>query len=296
MKKLLAVVLTILAAPLTSTAFADIGASTSGKCPTNYTPYTNKGGHAMCRSPEKKSAEKASKPSSQGSSSGSGSGPTYVDPVMAELPKANKLGFCPTGFYSDQDNGRCVTDMQNAPKVTLKTSACPSSTMEEHGAFCTQTIADTSDAMIGNLSGRAIRDFNAVYLALQIERKPLPVDQVNPPALAAAIAKRAAEGNPYKTAMQRDAEKNAPAQAAAQKASDDENAALAKSRDDAMRSACQQQAAAGIVQPQCVQYVGAGASKATVATGGDTQATPAAKAKEEAAKALGGVLKGLLGR
>lgn len=299
MKKLLALIIPILAVTMSPVSFADVQRG-SGKCPTDYTPYTHKNGDAMCRSPEKKAPEKKSKSSSSSSSSDSESRPGYTPPTFGELAKANLLGFCPTGFYSNRDNDRCVTSMTDAPKVTLKTGACPTGTIEEHGSFCTPTITDTSDDIIGRLIGGAINDFNVVYLQLQIARKPLPANQVNPPALAAAIAKREAEGNPYKSARERDAEKNAPAQAAAQKASNDEAAALAKSREDAMRSGCRQQAAAGMpIQPQCVEFVGNG-PKAVAATGGDAQAAlaadPAAKVKEEAAKALGGVLKGLFGK
>lgn len=301
MKILLTLIIPILAATMAPTAFADVQRG-SGKCPTNYTPYTHKNGDAMCRSPEKKAPEKKEKSSSSSSSSDSGSRPGYTPPTFGEIAKANLLGFCPTGFYSNADNDRCVTGMTDAPKVTLKKGACPTGTIEEHGNFCTPTITDTSDDMIARLIGGAISDFNVVYLQLQIARKPLPANQVNPPALAAAIAKREAEGNPYKSARERDAEKNAPAQAAAKKASDDEAAALAKSREDAMRSGCRQQAAAGMpIQPQCVEFVGNG-PKATASgpAGSDPQAAAAspvaAKVKEETAKALGGALKGLFGK
>ena len=254
----------------------------------------------MCRSPEKEAKpEKSSKSSSSSGSTGSSSsstGPNYSGPVAAEVTKSNPLSFCPTGFFSDQENNRCVTDLNDAPKTVRKTGTCPSGTMEESGGFCTASVTDASDAMIDRLSGRAIRDFNAVYLALQIASKPLPKDQENPAALAAAIAKRSAEGNPYKTPYQRDQEKNAPAQAAALKAANDEQTAKDKSREDAMRSACQQQLAAGIQQPQCMQYANSTNPLATAQSPAAAASTVQSAVKDEASKALGGVLKGLFGK
>ena len=281
-----AVLLTLASLPATADVLADI----RGKCPSDYTPYV-KHGRTHCKTPEK--PQKQEKPSKSSSSSSSSGGTAYVEPLKNALAKPSATTRCPTGYKTDQgDELKCGTRMEDSPpRTALKSGACPAGTVEEWGAYCTAKPADVSDASIDKWYGYHIADFNMVYLKMQLAR--MPVDKLGdwePEVLKAMKAERAAAGNPYKTASQRSQEKDAPAQAAAQKSFNDEAAAKDQSRNDAMRSACQQQMTAGIKSDACMEFAAAGGM--TVA--GAAAASPQEVLKDEAVKALGGLFKGLM--
>ena len=294
--KLLAPVIGAVALSLISLpAAADVLASTNGKCPSNYTPY-EKYGRTHCRTPEKKEAPSKKSSSPGSSSSSSSSGPATED-LKGLFAKPNATTRCPTGYITSRvDETQCGSRPDfTPPKTARKSGACPAGTVEEWGAYCTSKLADKSDEALDYLYGYHIADFNVVFLQLQYAR--MPTDKLGdwePAVLVGLKAERAASGNPYKTRTQRDQEKDAPAQAAAQKASNDEAKAKDQARNDAMRSACAQQAAAGIRSDGCMQFASANA-----AAGGDqpnsaAPATAAAAVKEEAVKAFGGLLRGLV--
>ena len=256
----------------------------SSGCPDNHDQMSFPG------DPTKYCRSKGGKPGSSSSSSSS-SGAAYVEPLKNAIAKPNATTRCPTGYKTDQgDELKCGARLEDTPpKTALKTGACPAGTIEEWGAYCTAKPADVSDAAIDTLYGYHIADFNMVYFKLQMAR--MPVDKLGdwePAVIASMKADRAAAGNPYKTATQRDQEKSAPAQAAAQKAFNDEAAAKDQARNNALRSACQQQLAAGMRSEQCMQLAGNDAAASNPAAG----AAPVLK--EEAVKALGGLLKGLM--
>ena len=262
----------------------------SSGCPDNHDQMSFPGDSTKyCR-------PKGGKPSS-GSSSSSAPRAGYTEPFTAAFAKPSATTRCPTGYRTDQANElQCGTRPDDTPpKAARKTGACPAGTVEEWGAFCTTKPTDVSDAAIGKLEGYHIADFNMVFLQMQLAR--MPVDKLGewePEVLKAMKAERAASGNPYKTASQRAQEKDAPAQAAAQKASNDEAAAKDRSRNEAMRSACQQQMAAGLKSDPCMEFAAAGGMTVPGATAGVAAASPQAAVKEEAVKALGGMFKGLL--
>ena len=290
--KLLAPVIGAVALSLISLpAAADVLASTNGKCPSNYTPY-EKYGRTHCRTPEKKEAPSKKSSSSGSSSSSSSSGPATED-LKGLFAKPNATTRCPTGYITSRvDETQCGSRPDfTPPKTARKSGACPAGTVEEWGAYCTAKLADKSDEALDYLYGYHIADFNVVFLQLQYAR--MPTDKLGdwePAVLVGLKAERAASGNPYKTRTQRDQEKDAPAQAAAQKASNDEAKAKDQARNDAMRSACQQQMAAGIKSDPCMEFAAAGGMTAP----GAAAASPQAAIKEEAVKALGGLFKGLM--
>lgn len=145
------------------------------------------------------------KASSSSSSSGSRSY-SYVEPTKGSFPKSGPLQNCPSGYYSNNAGDQCITHWDDAPAVTAKKGACPAGTVEEWGAWCTAALKDTSDKTLDQLTGYKFRDFNNVYLAHQLARKPLPSSEVDPELLRQAKAERAAAGSPYKTASERDRE------------------------------------------------------------------------------------------
>ena len=296
--KLLAPVIGALALSFFSLpATADVLAGSKGNCPTDYTPYF-KHGATHCKSPEKAVRPSKSSGSSSSSSSSSSSGPATED-LKGLFAKPNATTRCPTGYITSRvDETQCGSRPDFTPPKTVKKSgACPAGTVEEWGAYCTAKLADKSDEALDYLYGYHIADFNVVFLQLQLAR--MPTDKLGdwePAVLVGLKAERAAAGNPYKTRTQRDQEKDAPAQAAAQKAYNDESKAKDQARNDAMRSACAQQAAAGIRSDGCMEFASANAA----AAGGNqpnsaaAPATAAAAVKEEAVKAFGGLLRGLV--
>ena len=238
---------------------------------------------------------KGGKSSGSSSSTSSSSSPRagYTEPFKSAFTKPNATTRCPTGYKTDQaDELKCGTRPDDTLlKTALRSGACPTGTVEEWGTYCTAKPADVSDAMIDTLFGYHIADFNMVYLKMQLAR--MPVDKLGdwePEVLKAMKAERAAAGNPYKTATERRQEKDAPAQAAAQKTFNDEAAAKDQARNDAMRSACQQQMTAGIKSEPCMEFAAAGG----MAVAGAAAASPQAAIKDEAVKALGGLFKGLM--
>ena len=262
----------------------------SSGCPDNHDQMSFPG------DPTKYCRPKGGKPSGSSSSSSSPRA-GYTEPFVSVFAKPSATTRCPTGYQTDPaDELKCGIRPDDTPlKTARKSGACPAGTIEEWGAYCTAKPTDTSDATIGMLSGYHIADFNRVFLQMQLAR--LPVDKLGdwePAVLTSMKAERAAAGNPYKTAAERSREKDAPAQAAAQKASNDEAAAQEQGRKDGMRSLCQQQMAAGIKSDTCMEFAAAGGMTAPGTAAGAAGASPQAAIKEEAVKALGGLFKGLL--
>jgi hypothetical protein len=142
-------------------------------------------------------------PKARSSSSGStSSGPTYVDPVFGEVNKPTALLRCPTGHYTKGEV--CSMSWAEAPKSRVKAGACPAGTVEEWGAFCTETPKDTSDRALDRMDGSNTRDFNALFVAYQVANKAPPSSSEEPAAFVAAKASRAAAGNPWKSKPERD--------------------------------------------------------------------------------------------
>lgn len=224
----------------------------------------------------------------EGASGGksSGGGATYVDPEVKQTPKVAKLTPCPTGYYTRDDV--CSTFWQGAPEVSIKKGACPAGSVEEWGAYCTVALKDISDDALDRAGGLAIRDFNVVYLAAQFDRvNPLP-DLKDPAALAKAKADRAAAGNPYKDVVQRDREKAAANAKTPEQAKAEQDAAYANQEAQIRADTAARQRALGITP--------VGAPGAVVGSPSAAAANAEGTAKDAAKQAVGGLLKGILGR
>lgn len=180
--------------------YADVLASKSGKCPTDYTPYV-KYGATHCRTPEK--AEKPSKSSgSKSASSSSSSAPaearpwdntrTYANrPVTASLQKNKESDLCPTGYFTNRTElMKCETHFENAPKSRLKGGgACAAGETLERGIYCSGATTMTP----GEMSGAATADFNELYTALSIKNNKVPeLSSAEPEIYAATASQRQA--------------------------------------------------------------------------------------------------------
>jgi hypothetical protein len=269
-------------------ARADILAGTNGRCPSTMTPYV-KYGKTHCKSAPKAEPKKAAEGKSS-RSSGSSSGGVYVDPVVHSVPKANKLGFCPSGYYTNDD--ACTTPWDAAPRVTRKAGACPAGTVSEHGAYCTAVIADLSDDTLDRLDGFATRDFNVVYTTALVAGAK-PAEPVRGEAFAQAVAKRQAAGDPWEDVRARNAKKAAiktPEQLAYDKQQSEQEA----HRQNEFAKMCAQirqaYAAAMPADHECAK------APAPVTSAAHSAQAVSDSGKDSAKKEVSKVLKGLLGR
>ncbi len=243
-----------------------------------------------CRPPKERSST---------SDSGGSGGAVYMDPTAKRVAKASPLGWCPTGYYTNGDN--CTTPWEGAPASTRKSGSCPSGTVEEHGAYCTAAITDTSNDTLDRLDAAATRDFNVVYTHSLAAGKAAP-KQVLGEALAAALAKRNAAGNPWMDKPSRGRAAAAPAEAERQRKAQAEATALDNHRNDQLRIGCE---AARPNFPNgfppgtpCAELMKAGGSSAG-AIGQQAAAiaqNPQDAVKEAAKQEVGKALRGLFGK
>ena len=240
---------------------------------------------------------KSSKRDSSGSSGSSG-GAVYVAPSFGEVAKINKTTPCPSGYVTDREGEKCTSPTENPLTVTLKKGACPSGTVEEWGAYCTQAVTDNSDDVLDRLDRAYTADFNVVYVLAQVAGvKPLPDSQVLPGAFAAAKAARAAAANPWQPKYEREraaaaANAKTPAQLRAE-----EKAAYASQEAQVIAEMQAQQRALGIAPGAGMPGSNANTAALGAAIGAAAAAsTPQDAAKDAAKAALGGALKGLFGR
>ncbi len=278
-------------------AFADRLANLDGSCPSDMTPYVKHGKNQCKSAPKKESSKPATTKSAKSSSS---SGGTYQDPVLATVAKANKFGFCPSGYYTNED--ACTTSWADAPKSLPKSGACPSGTVEEHGAFCTAVIADTSNEVLDRVDGFATRDFNVVYTAALVAAAK-PAEQKRGEAFVQAIAKRQAAGNPWQSRHARDAAKAAiktPEQLAYEKQQSEQEAHRA---NEFAKMCAQIRQAYGGALPGDHECAKAPAPTATalgapglLGQAANVAQNPQEAVKEAAKQEVGNALRGLFGR
>jgi hypothetical protein len=228
---------------------------------------------------------------SGGTSASSGaSQATYIDPVFAEVAKPNPFARCPTGHYTKGEV--CSASWEEAPKSRLKTGACPTGTIEEWGAYCTDKPKDTSDRSLDLMDGNNTRDFNTLYVAAQSARRDLPRSSDEPAAFVAAKAIREAAGSPWKSKPERE-RADAASKQAAQPVEPPLNRADVSPEchpympDRPAVMQCEQ-----IVQQQRASQARLGLTPTAPAVSGTTPS----EAGKAVGNAVGGALKGLLGR
>ena len=251
---------------------------TSKGCRAGDTPY-NSNGNAWCKQARTRSAD----------------GPVYVAPSHGTVAKANPFAFCPSGYFTEGDS--CTTPMRNAPQSRTKAGACPAGTVDEYGAYCTDKITDLSDPYLDELNGISTRDFNVVYTTALNNGKTAPKDQ-RPAAFQAAVNERQAQGKPWVTYSERGREARETESRAAKEKNDAEQAKLEQSRSDALKSACDQNRAVGYNHPNCPPAGAAVVPTAAAAAAPNDAGAAGAQGnvQNDAAKALGGALKGVFGR
>lgn len=173
---------------------------------------------------------------SEASSADSGSGATYVEPIVYSVPKASPYSWCPTGYYTR--DALCATPWENAPRTRRKAGACPSGTVEEFGAYCTDVIADLSNAMLDQLDAAATRDFNVVYTEAMVAGVESPA-QEHGAAFKDALARREAAGDPWQDARDRASAQSQAADAERQRQDREAQAAQASHTHEQYRVMCE---------------------------------------------------------
>ncbi len=251
-----------------------VGFVGNGNCPSGWTRVNE----VYCTQKQRKEG---------GAGSSSSGGAVYVAPSFGEVAKAQKTARCPSGYMSDGEGEKCTTPSPTAPKTALKKGICPTGTVEEWGAYCTQALSDTSDTALDRLDAAVAADFNRIYVWAQIANmNPLPKSEELPAAFAAAKASRAAAGKPWKPVYERDRE----AAAANAKTPEQQRAEIDKghANQEAQIIADMQakQRALGINPAAGVNPNAASNPQEAVKDAG----------KEAAKAAVSGVLKGLFGR
>ncbi len=269
-----------------SSAKNDYPADSQGNCPKGHDRISKselgRPASKWCRPPEA---------SSSSSKSSSSSGPTYVDPSFAEVGKLSPLTRCPTGYYTRGD--KCNASWSEAPKTRLKTGTCPTGTLEEWGAFCTDVAKDTSDKALDMMDGNLVRDFNVLFVAYQSAGKILDSAQ-DSAVFAAAKASRVAAGNPWNQRSDRDQD-----EAATKKAAEPVVPALTKAEvspecHSYMPDRNQVMQCESIVKQQRASQAAAGLS--TVGASTPSAGASSNEAGKALGNAVGGALKGLFSK